>query len=118
LYNEGSPLPTIGLTTPNGTLVTGLSASVSAGNLPTFTFPEAYSEPFSAAGYFAGFAGSYQNFDSSFFRVHDPLGVEIGFTVTNLTIGASAIPEPSTYAALFGLCALGLVMLRRRRAAA
>ena len=32
-------------------------------------------------------------------------------------VGAAAIPEPSTYAALAGLAALGLVMLRRRRAA-
>jgi hypothetical protein len=32
-------------------------------------------------------------------------------------VGAAAIPEPSTYAALAGLGALGLAMLRRRRAA-
>jgi hypothetical protein len=29
---------------------------------------------------------------------------------------ASAVPEPSTFAALAGLCALGVVMVRRRRA--
>jgi hypothetical protein len=32
-------------------------------------------------------------------------------------VGAAAIPEPSTYAALAGLAALGLVILRRRRTA-
>lgn len=32
-------------------------------------------------------------------------------------VGAAAIPEPSTYAALAGLGALGLAVLRRRRAA-
>jgi hypothetical protein len=32
-------------------------------------------------------------------------------------VGAAAIPEPSTYAALVGLAALGLAVLRRRRAA-
>jgi hypothetical protein len=32
-------------------------------------------------------------------------------------VGAAAIPEPSTYATLAGLAALGLVMLRRRLAA-
>jgi len=36
----------------------------------------------------------------------------------NLTLTATAIPEPSTYAALAGAVALGLAALRRRRAAA
>lgn len=33
----------------------------------------------------------------------------------NLTFSASAVPEPSTYAALFGVVALGGAFLRRRR---
>ena len=35
-----------------------------------------------------------------------------------LTFTASAVPEPSTYAALFGVCALGLAVWRRRRVCA
>ena len=43
-----------------------------------------------------------------------------GLTSTALTLSysGSAIPEPSTYAAIFGACALGLAIWRKRRAAA
>ncbi len=34
--------------------------------------------------------------------------------IDNIVVGHSAIPEPSTYAVFFGLCALGLVAWRRR----
>lgn len=40
-----------------------------------------------------------------------------GFGQQGITLNASAIPEPSTYAALAGALALGVVMLRRRRSA-
>jgi hypothetical protein len=35
--------------------------------------------------------------------------------LSNLTVTTNVIPEPSTYAALLGVAALGLVVLRRRR---
>lgn len=38
----------------------------------------------------------------------------IDATLTDLTFGG-AVPEPSTYATLAGLCALGYVMVRRRK---
>ncbi len=38
------------------------------------------------------------------------------YTTGVLSVTASAVPEPSTYAALLGACALALVALRRRRA--
>ena len=37
-------------------------------------------------------------------------------TLTGSSFTLAAVPEPSTFAALAGLCALGAVMLRRRRA--
>jgi hypothetical protein len=36
--------------------------------------------------------------------------------LATLEISLAAVPEPSTFAALAGLCALGAVMVRRRRA--
>ena len=39
-----------------------------------------------------------------------------GDAVAATFTGLSLVPEPSTYAALAGLCALGYVMVRRRRA--
>jgi hypothetical protein len=48
------------------------------------------------------------------------IGVEFGgqnaFGSPSFNLVAVAVPEPSTYAALAGLCALGAVMVRRRRA--
>jgi len=42
---------------------------------------------------------------------------QLALIADNLTATASAIPEPSTYAALFGAAALGLVAWRRRTVA-
>ena len=39
-----------------------------------------------------------------------------GTSGTGVSFTLSAVPEPSTFAALAGLCALGAVMVRRRRA--
>ncbi len=48
------------------------------------------------------------------------IGVEFSGTnaagVPSFNLVAVAVPEPSTFAALAGLCALGAVMVRRRRA--
>ncbi|MDP1579072.1 MAG: PEP-CTERM sorting domain-containing protein [Candidatus Didemnitutus sp.] len=41
----------------------------------------------------------------------------IDLSAMNISVAATVIPEPSTYAALVGLCALGLVAYRRRFAA-
>ena len=50
----------------------------------------------------------------------DGAGVSYGDGYTTLTgassFSGSVVPEPSTYAALAGLCALSAVMVRRRRA--
>ena len=44
------------------------------------------------------------------------LGTLDGFTAVAGGYQLNAVPEPSTYAALAGLCALSFVMVRRRRA--
>lgn len=56
------------------------------------------------------------------FMIQNTTGSAISYTLTmdtNTLAGTyTAVPEPSTYAALAGLAALGLVMARRRRSAA
>ena len=47
---------------------------------------------------------------------NDSGNVTINPVTVGSTFGGSVVPEPSTYAALAGLCALGAVTLRRRRA--
>ncbi len=90
--------------------------------MPTFALPEAYAEPFNAAtGYWASYLGSYSGFSGDGNRItlwNSTYSAElVTFTTTALAISAAAaVPEPSTYAALAGLAAFGLVLLRRRRA--
>jgi hypothetical protein len=38
-----------------------------------------------------------------------------GFSGNGISVSLSVVPEPSSYAALAGLCALGAVLVRRRR---
>ncbi|NDV63063.1 PEP-CTERM sorting domain-containing protein [Puniceicoccales bacterium CK1056] len=56
-----------------------------------------------------------ENLDSFALRQSDSSNNET-ITVDNLVITGAVVPEPSTYAALIGLLALGLVMVRRRKA--
>jgi hypothetical protein len=61
------------------------------------------------------FVSSDVGFDAS-----DVVAFQINTSGTNSTIdftavNLSTVPEPSTYAALAGLCALGYVMVRRRK---
>ncbi|MDI1247936.1 MAG: PEP-CTERM sorting domain-containing protein [Lacunisphaera sp.] len=81
----------------------------------SFTPSATYVEPFGPSGYFSNYTGSYSA--GGYVDLRDTAGTHTYFTITNLSISAAAIPEPSTYAALAGLAGLGLAMLRRRRAA-
>lgn len=61
---------------------------------------------------------STSSFNLSDFTFGSTIGgytYSLDFVGDTLQLTASAIPEPSTYAALFGACALALVTLRRRR---
>lgn len=80
-------------------------------------FTEAYVEPFnSSTGFFATkLLGSFTGLTGGEVEIGMPNeSAFYTFAVTSLTV--SAVPEPSTYAALAGLAAFGLVLLRRRRA--
>lgn len=113
--------PAIGLTTLNGTEIGVLNASITGGNMPTFALPGVYVEPFNAStGYWASYLGTYSGFSGGGNQItlyNSTYSSElVTFTTTALTISAAAVPEPSTYAALAGLAALGLVAFRRRHA--
>ncbi len=52
----------------------------------------------------------------SFVFAASPTGTQIQQLSGASTFSGTVVPEPSTFAALAGLCALGAVMVRRRRA--
>jgi hypothetical protein len=118
-YNGTTP---IGLQTPDLSDIVWIEATGFGGNLPTWTLSQSYEEPFDATtGYFAAnsYFGAYtgpwsMGYDSKVYLYDSAFNYLAEFTVTSISISAtSAIPEPSTYAGLAGLVALGLVVGRR-----
>jgi len=69
--------------------------------------------------YFSAYLGTYTaaSTTSNTFALDDVNFTQVGFTINSLTISAAAVPEPSTYAAIFGLLALGFAGWRKRRKA-
>jgi hypothetical protein len=100
----------IGPTLPNSTQLKSLYVDLTLSST-IFTSPGAYTDP---AAYFAGLAGSYSGFSAGYIQLTDPANNTVGFTLTNLTISSSAIPEPATNATLLALTALGVWAVRRR----
>lgn len=106
----------IGVTTLSGTNISYLEVSVDDAALPSWTMAGTGTAP---STYFAGYAGTYTGFSGTndTVKMNDVSGNSIlSFTVTS--VGITAVPEPSTYAALAGLAALGFVGWRRRKSAA
>jgi hypothetical protein len=94
--------------------------NLSAENFPTFTAP---SVMLNVPGGALGAGAHYLSMDFNRLLAQDnSVGgyvALIGYNAnTNLTIQVEAIPEPSTYAAIYGALALaGVMLLRHRRAA-
>ncbi len=100
-----------GLTTLGGTAVqaANFSLQVPAAN---FLAPGFFVNP---ADMFAGSAGTYAITSGAVYVYTAGYLNEVFFTASSLTISAAAIPEPSTYAALLGLGALGVAAWRRQK---
>lgn len=107
----GADVGNIGVTTLPGATLSHVIASMNLADID-FTRPAAYTDP---TGYFSAYLGNYQawggtvglyggGFDGATFQV-------TGVSISNTT----AIPEPSTCAALLGLGALALVAWRRKK---
>jgi len=104
---------TIGLRTPNsGTAnINWIQVQLNAG-LPSFAALGSYGEPVS---YFQSYVGTYNVSGGGGITMWDNNNSPgINFTPTALSI-TSAVPEPSTYAALAGLGAFAVAAYRRRR---
>lgn len=107
-----------GLTTLGGTLALDFSATIADGTLLNlFGGAGELTGDFSYITATGAYTGSFTN-DNGYWTLVDG-GQTLAFSSLsgNLGIGVNAVPEPSTYAAFAGLAALGLVVLRRRRAA-
>lgn len=105
-----------------------------AGGVPAFNDPDTPSINGVATTWAAGFttraARNQQTTGATYIGLSTDGSGNLSFAISDalhsnaimngaiLTATASAVPEPSTYAALAGLAALGVVVLRRRRHAA
>lgn len=103
------------LTGPEGQKITYFSATVpDLGGLGALSV-----EPASFGTYAAAFAGSYSSpwSDVSYLSLGWEGDRFVEFTVSSVAVtsASSAVPEPSTYAAIAGAMGLGVVLVARRR---
>lgn len=113
---------TVGLTALSGNSLYWISAYLEDAALPAWPMDQGEPTNITPYDYFSAYVGStYTGFTSGSEDKVRLIGAvpyfNISFTITSLTIGG-AVPEPSTYAALFGVAALGVAVWRRRKRAA
>lgn len=103
----GDPLR-LALASNNAAGAAGLALNFDPGANATFLVA-------SAAGGITGFAANAWTVDTSAFQNAFTGAFSLSQTGNNLYLNYAAIPEPSTYAALVGVLALGLAAWHRRR---
>lgn len=116
---------TVGLTTLSDTSLYAITAFLVDDALPTWPMNQGDPTTITPYNYFSAYVGNTyftsgndENAHVGLYYVENLNGApDFTFTITSLTIG-SAVPEPSTYAALFGVAALGVAVWRRRKRAA
>ncbi|WP_221031902.1 PEP-CTERM sorting domain-containing protein [Actomonas aquatica] len=111
----------IGLNSLGGTDLVSIRANVSGSPFPDFSEGNLDSD---VATYFSDFTGTYSSpfsgddwLQLQFYTNGDgsPENYSAWFTVNSVRIATSAVPEPGTYALIFGCGVLGWAGWRRRR---
>lgn len=109
---------TIGLTTLSGTSLSYIYIHLDDAILPTWAMNGGNPTTTTPEAYFSAYVGTYTGVTATdtdnMLEFYNASGTKfLYFTVTSVAI--SAVPEPSTYAAMFGVSALALAAWRRRR---
>lgn len=105
-----------GTTTFGGTLALDFSTTIADGNvLNLFGGTGTKTGDFDYITATGSYSGSFTDNNGYWTLVSGGQTLAFSTATGNLAFGVSAVPEPSTYAALAGLAALGLAFIRRRR---
>lgn len=105
-----------GLTTFGGTLALDFGATIADGSvLNLFGGSGTKTGDFDYITATGSYSGSFTDNNGYWTLVSGGQTLAFSIVTGNLAFGVSAVPEPSTYAALAGVAALGLAFGRRRR---
>jgi hypothetical protein len=102
-----------GLLTNGGALVFNFSSTLASGSYSLFSLSGGQTGDFTSIALTGAYTGTLTN--SSGTWTGNIGGTDFSYVESTGALGVSAIPEPSTFAALAGAAILGLTVLRRRR---